>query len=1330
MLQSLAAWLELRADEQLWLEVSEDFSVQSANMTTDFQVKSSRAASGPTSYSLQSADVRAALHRFWERANENVDVDCRLTFIANGKASRERDHPFPDNIPGLLYWQRAAMDGDTAPIRAALSVLFCDEPLGAWVAENPSDAELRQRLLRRVQWALEAASSDGLADQLRDQVGNIYLTKNLPAIAADEAVRALLDRVFETACRASPQERKLMRIDLHRVIEETAAAITLGQTMARPSAAADAGETIQSVLVTEVEGAPGTFTQRVETVTEVLGSTRGETVIWLHGSHGVGKSTLAKLMAQRIGGRWIALDLRPVQKDATACLAAWRALVRASMGGTAPDGVIIDDLGGSAPGALRPRIVALAQTFAGRGARVIITSPQAPSPARFLELGSSAGAAVQSPYFSEAEVLELVAGPGAPPEDMQKAWAVFIRAGASGGHPLLTAAKVVSLRVRKWPAIALTEDFGPKTSEAVRATRDDARQQLLRELSSLDEARSIDAGKVLRRIACVFDRVDDALARKLTAADPAIANAGDALAVLRGTWLEMLPVGDFRISPLLGDLVGDVPPDDVTRWRQIAAVHWLGTGVLDERTLPLCFWNAFLGKHTWVLFKLCEVLQTLPHERLVGAAALLSPMTVLVTDRSLYPDNPTLAAQLRLLQFEVADAMEQEKLAAKIATRLLVEIDQVPIDDIKSLLTTVAAQKVLMAKFGETSPEDRLEFALRFRREMPRVIAISGGSVADPSEEILREFGPRVDMAGLFFAGRMEQIRSSEDFLALVQALDKLSPDDRNSFIDAADIVFEGLSAFAHSGWLRDELGNRQMTEAQRCYEDIDAIARGWNRPDLMVALACARSVIQDEGMNDTEMAMSVIDSASSSLGYQPALVRQKSKVLGHAGRDEEAARLLITVEDEVGASSPFDRALALREGGVSAARAHLFTDAIRLFAKASDALSARTGVDALKAGLVTEQALALWEVGERGAALATLGNAFDLLETVAVTGTRQGERAHQVARAAAGLFMHDCRSFPRDPRPTIPFGHASTLSTDHDELLNLDLKPLADNWRILALVEIETGVDAGIEQRSLAKQTKLGVLDIELLICCARYGRSLTSGLLPQTFRDGIASASALKVAQSTKAQPGSLARINRADLVSTPVETLLADSNWRETVLRIPVDVFLWNKFNREPQAGLLDRLARTCREAFGRDTVADSLMKATSGIYAVGPSAPLSVTTAAAIALSDEAVANDPETRFRRDMHLVGHLAQSMARRVLEPIVAPKIAAGWVVVLKDQRYALRAPTINCPDIEAAVASIGTSGLKGAARLILAAAPAVGYQLDAGWEELLMKVGAETSV
>lgn len=149
LMQSLAAWLSLRNDEELWLEVSEDFSIRSAEAAEDVQVKASRAAAGPKTYSLQSDDVQDVLRRFWVRTASPDGGKRRLTFAANGGAARERYHEFPDKVPGLEYWHKAAIDADTAPIRAALSTIFADEPLGTWIASDPSDYEFRERLLRR-----------------------------------------------------------------------------------------------------------------------------------------------------------------------------------------------------------------------------------------------------------------------------------------------------------------------------------------------------------------------------------------------------------------------------------------------------------------------------------------------------------------------------------------------------------------------------------------------------------------------------------------------------------------------------------------------------------------------------------------------------------------------------------------------------------------------------------------------------------------------------------------------------------------------------------------------------------------------------------------------------------------------------------------------------------------------------------------------------------------------------------------------------------------------------------------------------------------------------
>ena len=133
LLQSLAVWLRLRAGEELWLEVSEDFTVAASDAETNVQVKSS-----PRPLSLRSKEVKQALTRFWDRAGRSADIGSILVFISQGGAASEQNLPFPDGQPGLRYWRSAAVGGDTAPLREALLDILGGEPIAEWLATGPS----------------------------------------------------------------------------------------------------------------------------------------------------------------------------------------------------------------------------------------------------------------------------------------------------------------------------------------------------------------------------------------------------------------------------------------------------------------------------------------------------------------------------------------------------------------------------------------------------------------------------------------------------------------------------------------------------------------------------------------------------------------------------------------------------------------------------------------------------------------------------------------------------------------------------------------------------------------------------------------------------------------------------------------------------------------------------------------------------------------------------------------------------------------------------------------------------------------------------------------
>jgi tetratricopeptide (TPR) repeat protein len=1313
LLQSIAALIALKENETLHLEVSEDFSVTAPGRATDHQVKNSQAAAGSPSYSLQSSLVRGCLARFWE-ASSVGSAERHLVFMARGGAAVERRFTFPGGQAGLRYWQAAAIDADTAPLREALSNLFADHPLGAWLATNPNDAELREKLLRRVNWQLELVSADQLAAQIKDQLRPLFRERGWPVTLADQAMSLLLERTFEVASRPKPVDRQLNRLDLQEVFETTGSGAWLAGQFAQPMTDASSA---QDILVSQLDAtAPGAM--RAAMVDQLLADVPGQPLVWLHGAHGVGKSILARLMAHRTSGRWLIVDLWPVRQDETSALAAWRELLRLSAGQPL-DGIIIDDFVGEAARVLSSRLAALARTLAPRGTRIIVTSHQPPSPAHLTDAGSTANASLLAPYFTEDDIAELVALAPAPPAEMIKGWSAMLSVTTGGGHPVLVAARLASLRARNWPDAALFEDFVTAPSAAVKLSREEARRDLLASLRELDETRSLEAGQLLRRAGAVFERSDDALLLKLAAAEPALPNAGDAIAVLKGPWLEILPHDDVRISPLIADIASDVPATTLKAWRRIAALHWLEKRTLDERTLPLCFWNAFWGEHDGVLMKLCEVMQTMDRDKLRAAAPILATLSYLTTDGPIYQSDPLLNLYLRYLQFEIADAVDMPDIAGKVAERFLVEIDS--IGEPGTLLLTATGPRILLSASADIGPALRMDYAQRIRRAYPLVESISDGLIKEPLALLPPQFRPDMDLADLLFATVVPQIKGSEDQLAAIETLDRLEPAVRNRFIDAMFAIYGGPSVFVNAGWSRDQTANRDMRPALGSYNKIQTIAVAWDRPDVMGEIWSARSVILDEGLDDKDAALAAIDTAIKELGALPTLIRQKAKVLSHLEHHGEATGLLLSIEDTIGAGSSLERGLALRDGGISAAKSGRFSDAIRLFEKAHEAFQKNPDNAAVTASILIEKALAQWRGGEKLEAILGAADALDAVKQFEPTASRQAERAHHFARAFVGLVSAELQSAAGQYTPPFTFGQASQLESSSAKLMGVALKPLSDSWRVLAAAEAKIGAELGIDARSLAKQTGPLHLDIETLILAYRYASAVKSGSVGEALRAGAKLVATRKlVANVPPDAEGNHRVVLEALEVANPSE-LLADASLGDAIQSLILDALTTHLLAAPLDARTLGALRAETRAVFGTQPQLELLFDSASQLFFVGPDAARAVMLANGIAIDSSAVEREPSRRYHRDMMVIMHVIYSLARAELEPGMAKMITTGWASVIEHQRFLLKNPRRAAPDIEDAINSADPPSLGSTAALLLAVRYTVTHRFEEGWFDTL---------
>lgn len=1298
ILHSILALLDLGGEETLLLEISEDYTVTSATTETDYQVKGSQAAAGPPSYSLQSRDVRDAIVRFWEAAQ--AQPVRRLVFLARGGVARERDLEFPGNVAGLGYWSVAAIDGDTTPMRTALSKILHGSPIADWLDTLPSDVEFRSRLLRRIDWQLNAKPSDDLLRDTLDRVRSMYSSANLPVVAAEQAVNGLIALVFEAASHPNPAYRKLTRQNLDDTIQSSAGAALVAARMA------GVPDNIGNELFLSEVSSFERSARRDELVDSLVEQSVGRSVLWLQGAHEVGKSYLARLVALKLGGKWLALDLWPLKDNPAAALAAWRTAAQ-SAARAGVQGLIIDDLVGAAASSLAGRVVALEAELRSRGARMIVTSHQPPSASHTIEFGEKM-VVVPAPYFSEEDIRELVELPDPPQPDMVLPWAKLIKLTTSG-HPLLAAARAAGLRARGWPKEAIREDV-TTVSEATQLTRDEARRELLNNLGELGESRSLSASQLLRRIAAVYDRVDDGVIGRLLAADPAVVNGRDVLAVLKGSWLEALPNGDMRVSPLLKDIASDVSEKDLKLWRRIAAEHWLSQGTLDERTLPLCFWNAFFGEHDWVLIKISELMQTMGREKLKSAAAILSPLTVLSVDNHIYSGEPVAAVFVRVLQFVVADALDDADAAAGAGRRLQIELDALG-SMARSVISVTTAMQVLMAE-SPLPAKVHIDFALRLREAMPVFIGLSDGeSVIGPAALPPALLASGKDISDFFFTRLVEKIKSTEQEIEMIEALDGIEALSRDRFLEAAAIVFDDLSVVLHSGWAADQVGGRDMEKALSGYGRIQAIVERWDRPDIVTLIVISRSVILDENLEKQAEALQLIDDRLQQIGPSFPLLRRRARLLDRMGRTSEALSLYRLIEAEIRDLSPFDRCLTYRDSAISAAKSGEFPDASRLIDLACQAAEQCDGHEGLRVGLLVDKAFSLWMAGDREGAVSQAGNVLRKLVTIDFRGNRQEERSHQYARALVGFFFENAVGLPK--KAPFSIGDASHLELAAAELTGVAMKPLGDIWRILAVVEARLGMSIGIDAESMSRRDGPLTVSIEQMLIQSKYWTSLAGDDLIECFSLAAEVIATSRLRDMAQAPPEAFA-------VSLPFALGVAEVEGAE-MLFLDIMASRW-AFGKCPTVGMAAEIDAACTAVFG--SALALALQAMSAVFQVGAESSRVEMFSHGMSTPPSEVLRDPGMRMIRDMYLLAHMSHTISRECLAEGASKLVIDGWRDVVRNQAFLLQMPMKSVPPIEDALRN--AEGLAGAARVLISARGAVRHGFGDGWFAMLERLSA----
>lgn len=654
---SVHAWLDLRPDEVLFLEGAEDIDVVSETAATAIQVKDTAA-----SITLRSQSVIDAINHFWELRENNTGRKISFRYLTRSATGVEQGNPFGAGLGGIDVWKRSIKAPDL--VKSIRTFLLNEKRVTASVSQflaNASNEEILRDLIAPMSWDTKQPDVGFAEDAVKRKLANYGCTFGLLYSESASVANRLLRDVISAASKKTQRMLDYSRF-LQVFEEETTERIPRQelrqlrqgvQAIVQPSAQpTDEFSQTNQLPIGIPRSLPKTL-ERTELANDLFQTLHETGLLILNGSSGMGKTTLAKAIANRVTEKWVwvALSHRKPE-EAKEILNRLTRLLDRERG---LECVVFDDINFSPADSshFEEDLGGLIYTIGERGGSVIITS-QKPLPAA-LNRGINADprSSRSVPPFTETEIARLAAVMGCGDQNLAEKCAKVVRLNTTG-HPQLVHAHLLNLSRRQWPKPTKEDLFGPP--DEVARERSDTRQQLVGQLSA-------DEQQLLYRLSLVLGPFRKDHAVRIAEQPPELANGGDLFDRLVGPWLEIVSDDYYEVSPLLENAVVDV-------WskQKIEELHAaISRAMMDcdphtcVEACPILF-HAFTGKCIEVLVPFSVTLAGAPKEslRYIAERTRWFQRRRLKQGAVLFPENHAISFLLRALQFRLATEMEPQ----------------------------------------------------------------------------------------------------------------------------------------------------------------------------------------------------------------------------------------------------------------------------------------------------------------------------------------------------------------------------------------------------------------------------------------------------------------------------------------------------------------------------------------------------------------------------------------------------------------------------------------------------------------------------------------------
>ena len=1083
LVASALAWIDIRDDGRLYLEVAEDYAVVADHALSAVQVKDTRKSGTIT---LNSNSVRKAIAAFVDLVNRNPDKQVSLRFLTTSEIGTEQAiEARPGGVPGLEYWRNAGRRSDVAPLRAVLeSDRFPDSVRNFCRARN--DQELRQDLIKRIHWDCGRPNVTALRQQLEARL--IVVGRDLFRISAAEVPRLADQLIYRMLAHiVNTDDRVLTRADLYTTIDESThlsvprpliddllRSHKLSRTEEVPSSNPDLSNGEPSWLFDNsmLPSRQGMISRSV-VESAIYGALQDSAVCIVVGASGVGKSVVSMAVAE--SDTFVRADLGDIDVQET-CHRLHMILAR--IGGARSSVLILDDAN-----PLHDKHVAVSLARVIEASRridqeVIITCSRRPSTAALVRISVDSRSVVECPCFSEQEASELVRNAGGDP----KTWGRLAYVAAAGGHPQLTHAFVIGIAEQGWPVEEIDNLIRRGfTSTDIDAARNEARRAIA---NALPDATRI----LLDRLSLVMGPFNRSLALAVAALSPQICQPAESLDQLIGPWIEPLGRDLFRVSPLAADFGKQMlTSDEQAILHDAVALEIVKRPTVDADDLNALTLHALAGRSAECLATVANLVLSADSDSLEQLSEHLLVLRLLTTTAPIYDRDELLSTLLRLAQFRVvAVGGDQFGTASHVYAALVREVDAIPYALTRRMFEATSTIIVLSTPGSANFIPDWIN---RLRRA-EALIDADQSLQRMAAKVVTIDASTQADFYGILFSIGIANLASVERLEHIVNELDTTNAQQRAAWLTPIDEEFSDHYTIINQPWvMEDRRGTLDSADAALRYSRMAQTTRNWDIGSFSIQCSVAQAVILYEYRSDNEQALTVLEGARATWGDHLILIRALANFYHYCGEHARALEIYQRIANDRDSASSIEQAYGLRRAAISAATQNRWEQAKQWFLQArKPARFALTNdMKVMAIGLSADAAVAALHTGDSPQALTLLSEALDELPAIDPVNTLRATFCRRSVHAAVvwtrASVMNQEISAGGQPIRMAP-GVCSTpdppAASEELQAIDIDI-----SWYFLAGAEVAAGVDVGIFSSIADRLTDGAIPAIEVDLRC-----------------------------------------------------------------------------------------------------------------------------------------------------------------------------------------------------------------------------------------------------